>query len=97
MKISVDGKTYNYDPGKLMLSEARQLQAATGQTLVQWQRGLNDLDADSVAGLVWLLRKREGEPELQFGEVEFDLGSFEASEDDPQPVPTEDTASTEPA
>lgn len=97
MKISVDGNTYEYDPGKLMLSEARLLQGATGQTLRQWQNGLNALDADSVAALVWLLRRRAGEPDLAFADVEFDLGSFEAQEDDPKPVPTEVTDSRESA
>lgn len=90
MKISVDGKSYDYEPGKLMLSEARQLQRHTGQTLAEWQHGLNVLDADSVAGLVWLLRRRAGE-DLSFDELEFDLGTFEATEDDDAPVPSEDT------
>lgn len=92
MKISVDGTTYEYDPGKLMLSEARQLQAATGQTLAQWQRGLTELDADSVAGLVWLLRRRAGENGLQYADVEFDLGSFEANDDADPPTSDADTS-----
>ena len=67
------------------------MQAATGQTLAGWQHGLNVLDADSVAGLVWLRRgAARVRPTCVFADVEFDLGTFDASEDE-TPVPPEPT------
>src|SRR5699024_8785633 len=76
VKISVDGTTYDFDQSRLMLSEARLIEKSTGMTIPRWQKALDDFNSDALAGLVLLLRRRNGETELQFDDVDFDVASI---------------------
>lgn len=60
MKFSYDGKRYQLDPENLSVAEGRLIKEHAGMTLKQWQQGLEDIDPDAVAVLVFLAVKRSG-------------------------------------
>lgn len=95
MKISVDGTTYDFDQSRLMLSEARLIERNTGMTIPRWQKALDEFNSDALAGLVLLLRRRAGETELLYEDVEFDVASIEIHDD--EPAPPHPPAAAEPA
>jgi hypothetical protein len=89
-KVTVDGQVYDYDPSKLLNTEAIALQKVTGMRVPEWSKALTEGDAYALTGLVWLLWRRNGR-EVSFDEVEFDIGGLELDDDEePEPaVPTE--------
>jgi hypothetical protein len=93
-KVTVDGQVYDYDPSKMLNTEAIALQKVTGMTVPEWTTGLQAGDASALTGLVWLLFRRNGR-ELAFDEVEFDIGSLEL-EDDEEPETPDPTPPAEP-
>src|SRR4051812_9442604 len=62
--------------GSLMLAEARAIQRATGMTPVKWEDAINEGDAEAITALIWVARKRNGEPNLRFEDVDGDLATF---------------------
>ena len=88
-KVTVDGQVYDYDPSKMLNTEAIALQKVTGMRMAEWTTALTQGDAYALTGLVWLLWRRNGR-EVAFDEVEFDIGSIDLTDDEePEPeVPT---------
>ena len=85
MKMTIDGQAFDYDPTRLMNTEAMALQKVTGMSVPEWSKALQSGDAYAMTGLVWLLWRRNGR-EVAFDEVEFDLGSVVVEDDEPAPV-----------
>jgi hypothetical protein len=88
-KVTVDGQVYDYDPAKMLNTEAIALQRVTGMTVPEWTTNLSTGDAYALTGLVWLLWRRNGR-EVAFDEVEFDIGQLDLTaddEDEPDPTP----------
>jgi hypothetical protein len=79
LKISVDGKDYEYNQSKLMASEASMVQRYLGRTVQEWTKGLDAGDVDCITALVWLIYKRDGQT-VAFKDVDYDLGSFDMVE-----------------
>jgi len=89
VKITVDGQVYDYDPAKMLNTEAIALQKVTGMRMTEWTTALTEGDAFALTGLVWLLWRRN-DRDVSFDEVEFDIGSIDLQDDEPAPeVPTE--------
>lgn len=87
MKLKIDGTVYDFDQDRLMLSEAMAVQVATGMKVPQWQKALGEMDAYALGALVWLLRRRAGETDLRFEDVDFNLADLEdVSEEEPDPT-----------
>jgi hypothetical protein len=82
MKVTVDGQVYDYDPTRLMLTEAIEVQEKTGLNLKRWQAGLEQMDAFAVKALVYLLKKRAGETP-DWATLDFDLAGLEIEDDSP--------------
>lgn len=77
---------YDYDNGKLMLSEARQLQKFTGMTVREFEEQAKRGDIEAIAFLVWLTRSRLGIKE-RYSDLEFDIAEFEMdTSDDPKAI-----------
>lgn len=76
MIIKVGGVSYDYDAGKLMISEAMEIKQRTGLNLQGWQQGLEDMDPFAVKALVYLLKQRAGESPI-WDSLDFDLGELE--------------------
>lgn len=83
-KVTIDGQVYNYDPNRMLNTEAIALQKVTGLRMNEWGDALKEGDAFALTGLVWLLWRRDGR-EVPFDMVEFDIGSISLEEDEPAP------------
>lgn len=85
-KVTVDGQVYDYDPAKMLNTEAIALQKVTGMRVTEWTTALQEGDAYALTGLVWLLWRRNGR-DVPFDEVEFDIGALDLADDEPaEPV-----------
>lgn len=81
MKLTIDGQHYEFDMDRLLFSEMAFVQKKTGLKLQEWQRGLNEMDAFALAGLVYIVRKRAGE-QPDWDTLDFDIASFDAEDDE---------------
>jgi hypothetical protein len=79
--VTVDGETYQYDPAKMLNTEAMALQKVTGMKVPEWTDALKSGDAFALTGLVWLLWRRAGK-HVKFDEVEFDIGGLDLQDDE---------------
>jgi hypothetical protein len=75
-----------YRMGSLMLAEARAIQRTTGFTPVQWDEAISKSDAEAITALIWIARKRNGEPNLRFEDVDGDLSTFLPYLEEPEPT-----------
>lgn len=92
MKVSIDGQVFDYDPNRMLNTEAIALHKVTGMRMTEWSSALAEGDAFALTGLVWLLYRREGR-EVPFDEVEFDMGSIDIQDDEEaavEPDPTDE-------
>jgi len=80
-KVTVDGQVFDYDPSKMLNTEAIALQKVTGMRMPEWTKSLSEGDAYALTGLVWLLWRRNGR-EVAFDDVEFDIGSIDLQDDE---------------
>lgn len=87
-KVTIDGQVFDYDPTRMLNTEAIALQKVTGMRMQEWSSALTEGDAFALTGLAWLLWRRAGR-EVSFDEVEFDIGSLELEDDEPAADPTE--------
>jgi hypothetical protein len=79
-KVTIDGQVFDYDPNRMLNTEAIAVQKVTGMRMKEWSAALEEGDAFALTGLVWLLWRRSGH-EVAFDEVEFDIGSIRIEED----------------
>lgn len=88
-----EGQEYPYD-GRLMLAEAMAVKTATGMGVLQFEDGVRELDPFAVAAIVWIARRRAGERDLAYTDVDGDLSTFDFVT---EPIPKEpaDPATTE--
>lgn len=97
MKITVEGQVYDYDPSKMLNTEAIALQKVTGMRVPEWTKALTEGDAYALTGLVWLVWRRDGR-EVAFDEVVFDVGSLDLQDDEvPDEPDAEPVGPTDPA
>lgn len=94
--IKVDGKEYGLRFDEIPASEAGVLRKATGASLKSvFEDAGNDPDIDTVAALVWLSRRQNGEKNLPYNvvadainyltDIEEVEGEPAEDESDPQP------------
>lgn len=67
------GGVYEYDPLHLMLQEAAYMERLTGQTVQEWQAGLQRGSALAKGALILLLKKRRGEATGDFSKFDIDI------------------------
>lgn len=84
LRLTIDGNPYTFDESSLMNHEAKRVQLMTGMRVKAWQEALNEGDADATTALVWLCRMRNGEPDLAFSDVTFDMGKLGMEQYDPE-------------
>lgn len=75
MKIVIDGTVYAYD-GRMRLLEAIRVKQRLGLTLVDFEQGVNHGDPVALQALLWLVRHRAGETDLDPADVDCDLGDL---------------------
>lgn len=92
-----DRKSYTFDEGDLLNTEAMAIERATDLPVLRILKGLQTGWLISYTAIVWILRRRE-EPYLEFDEVQFkvsDLGIPEDADEEPA-VPKEDAPDNPP-
>lgn len=87
IKLTVEGIVYEVDDGRMLIAEARELKKLTGLSVPKFWEGVNEVDADAVAGLVFLAKRRAGET-LRFS----DLDSLDIADVRLEPVEDEEDA-----
>lgn len=75
LEFAFDGVDYKLPT--LMLAEARAIQRVTGFTVQEFFEALEKSDAEAITALVWIARKRYGEANLRFDDVDGDLATFD--------------------
>jgi len=77
MKVAADGVTYEFDENRFLNVEFIAIERATGMTAIEWQNGLNSGSAMAATALIWICRRRAGEPTLRFDDIEFDMETLD--------------------
>lgn len=83
-EIGFEGETFEWDDQSLMLSEAREIKKWLSVSPPEWLQLLGHDDPDAETALICLLKRRVGQPELRFSEVDGDLKTltFRLADDD---------------
>jgi hypothetical protein len=74
-------REWNFQPSRLLTTEAEAIEKVTGQTYADWGQTLLGGGMAARRALVWVLRKRDGEPDLRFRDVDFPVGALEINLD----------------
>ena len=90
MRVTLEGKEYDFDTASIRNDEAIAIETALGCTFKQWSQQLQDFSVSALTALVWIIRRRE-EPGLRFGDVTFELGSLHIEDDDADPTSPEES------
>jgi hypothetical protein len=61
IKFAVDGTDYDYNSDELSVFEARLVKSLTGMSTAAFLQGLAAMDGDSLAGMIYLAKRRAGE------------------------------------
>lgn len=85
IKLTVEGVDYEFDDKRMLVAEAREIKTLTGLTVPKLFAGVEEGDADAIASLVFLAKKRAGEA-LRFSE----LDSLDLADVDLDVVPDHD-------
>jgi hypothetical protein len=80
-KTEADSKSWDYNE-RLSLQEAMTIKDKLGLTVMGFTDGLMVMDPYALAGLLWLVRSRAGEPELDPRMLDFDLGDLDIEDPD---------------
>ena len=82
--ITIQGKTYDLDPGSFTNKEGMDIERVCDMTFDQWNTQLAEGSMLAMTALVWVLQKRDN-PTLRFSDVTFtvsDLSSVVGTADD---------------
>jgi hypothetical protein len=74
-------RSWDYNE-RMSLQEAMTIKDKLGLTVLGFTDGLMVMDPYALAGLVWLVRSRAGEPELDPRMLNFDLGDLDIEDPD---------------
>lgn len=66
---------WNFKPDRMLATEAEAIEKKTGLRFAEWAEALQHGSAIALRAMLWILLKRT-EPTLQFGDVDFALGSL---------------------
>lgn len=85
MRISVEGRVFTFDEDEAENTELMAIEDATGLTITEWSDAVNRGSMRAITALVWILRRRDGEPDLAYGDVTFKAASLALLPDEPEP------------
>ena len=91
-KVRIGGEYFEYDFSRQPLEEMLALEKALGVTYGQWSSDRQAGSARALAGLIWLVWRRNGR-EVDFADIEsgnapVDLADFEIEDAGEDPGPT---------
>jgi hypothetical protein len=81
---SEDGSKHEWEfkPDRLLTTEAEAIERVTGMTYAEFGEKLMNGGMTARRAMVWVLRKRNGEPTLKFREVDFPVGDVDIELDE---------------
>jgi hypothetical protein len=104
LRLSLEGKDWEYDPNTMGLVDAIALERSTGMTVGEFIDGLTRGSAVSFQALFWLARKANGEPTLKLSDVDGSFATMlvkadddEAAEGDGSEVPLDSSTDAVPS
>jgi hypothetical protein len=71
-----DGERHVFDRGRLMYTEVAEIEKVTGLAYPEWLDQLAAYKITAVAGLLHILRKRDGQPS-DFGSMQFNVADLD--------------------
>lgn len=77
-----DKQTWTFKPDRLLTTEAEAVERVTGQTYSEFGASLMNGGVTARRALVWIMRKRNGEPGVAFRDVDFPIGALSLELDD---------------
>lgn len=86
MRIVADGKTYTFDPDKILNTELIDVERAIGMTAPEFEVKLNAGSVMAITALIWIIRKRT-ERGLVFDDVVFEATNIDMSADEQGKAP----------
>lgn len=103
MRVEIEGEEFEFDSNRLPVAEGIALEKVLGMTLGEWNEALNRESALAMAGMVWLVWRRNGRDvrfkDIEDGTVPVDLAAIKIHRDDEQddeaaadPTPPADVA-----
>jgi hypothetical protein len=97
-KVTINGDVFEFDTLRKPMSEALAVEKALKIPYVQYEQGLQDGSAASLAAFIWLVWRRDGRDialaDILSGAVEIDLATLDIEADEGE---TDPTAPTPPA
>jgi hypothetical protein len=89
-KVRINGEFFEFDSSHKPMAEALELEKALKVTYGQWESDLAAGSARAVAGLIWLVWRRNGREvpfeDIVSGAVEVNLADFGTEEEVPDPT-----------
>lgn len=83
--VALGEKSWQFDDEKITLGEAFQIKSGTGLALKPFFEGVNEMDPLCLQGLIWWLRRRDGEASLSMADVDFVVGDLRLSQEEVPP------------
>lgn len=77
-----DKLEFTFKPRRLLTTEAEAIEKITGGTYAEFVDALTEGSITARRALLWSLRKRNGEPEIRFRDVDFPIDALEIELDD---------------
>ena len=91
-KVTVNGEVFEWDPVRKPMSEALAVENALKIPYVQYEQGLQEGSARSLAAFIWLVWRRNGRDvpleDILSGAVEVDLAGLDIEPEEGETGPT---------
>lgn len=95
IRFTINGEKHEFDESRLMVKEAIDLGRFVPLTTQEFGAGLKGGDPTALCALVWLTLRREGQSDLDFTAVDFDLVELgESLSDDSEKEPDDESDPT---
>ena len=91
-KVTIGGEVFGFDPSRKPMSEALAIEKAMKIPYAQYEQGLTEGSAQSLAGFICLVWRRNGRDvplaDILSGAVDIDLGDLDIEAEEGEADPT---------
>lgn len=81
-RLSETDEWFEFDGNKLLVKEARQLEELTGMGLADFGQGLQRGKVDAICFMIWITKRRNGQPVTWKSLDDLNLGELRMERDD---------------
>lgn len=85
MKVTIEGQVYDFDREMLRNKHYIAIERETGMTTGEWEVACSNGSVLAMTGLVWMVLRLNGQPDLAFEDVDFDPLKLETDDEDEEP------------